>query len=311
MKNVESLGGGEMPVEEKAEILSELMHKMQPDFEDFRGVKGFSDYDLRRDQRKLEDKNWRDGGRFKSESAEDRYAKEAEPIVTFVLNHGSFLPSRETYSYLASEFDDKINGTDVVFGVERKDHRGDTVFSVDVATGTNADSIREKFRVSEKNYWVANLDYCMHENKRWSEREAPHFILGMMPASLDRAMDKVRIGEGTMVREPDATTDFILASEMYEQIKMQIADVESGYHDDMTDRQLAKLRELKPAVQMKLYKVCNVRGDTKEARAEDFAVKYAKIMKQMRGDLVYRNIIDEVRRINDRNNGRKANGALR
>ena len=308
MRNSEQFGSGEMSVEEKAEILSELMYRTQPDFEDFRGEKGFSDYDLRNDQRKLDDKNRRDAVR--RGAIGDRYAKEAEPIVTFALNHDSFLPSRDTFSYLASEFDDKINGTDVVLGIERKDHRGHTVFSVDVATGTNAGSISEKFRVSERNYWAARINYCIRDNRRWSEAEAPHFILGMMPASLDRAMDHVRIGDGTLVREPDATTDFILASEMYEQINMQIADIETGYQDELAERQLSKLKEIRPAVKMKLYKLCNVKGDTKEARAEDFAVKYAKNKQRMRGDLVYRNIIDEVRHRNDRNNGRKVTAAV-
>ena len=308
MRNSEQYSSDEMSVEEKTEILSEIMYRLQPDFEDFRGEKGFSDYDLRNDQRKLADKNRRDIDR--RDAMRDGYAKSAEPIITFALNHDSFLPSRDTFSCLASEYDDKINGTDIIFGIERKDHRGYTVFSVDAATGTSAGSISEKFRVSERNYWIARVAYCKRDNRRWSEAEAPHFILGMMPASLDRAMDHVRIGDGTIVREPDATTDFILASEMYEQINMQIADIETGYQDELTARQLSKLKEIRPAVKMKLYKLCNVKGDTKEARAEDFAVKYAKNMQKMRGDLVYRNIIDEVRRRNDHNNGRKVVAAI-
>ena len=305
MKNSESLGGDNLTPEEKTSILYDAMLINQPKLDDYIGEPGFLQGMIKQDKEKLKAKTAKMVSPRDNESSGDYYARGAEPIITFVLNREDYLQTRDSFAFLASEYDDKMNGTDVVFGVEKKNHSGYMIFAIDVATGTNPSSIQKKFDESIKHDWMSEIKYCEHDGKKWSDTDAPHFVVGMMPSTMDRALEKIRVGNGTIIREPDPTTDFLLASEIFEQIKMQIIDIEEHYSDETALAQVAKLKDLQLAIKAKLYKICGVRGETKEERAEDFAVKYSKNVKRMRGDLVYRNIMDEVRRQNDWNNGKK------
>ena len=313
MRNNEVVGGAErMDPEEKAEILREAMLMNQPNFEDFMGEPGFSRGMLERDERSLDAKRAKMRERKSDEVAGDRYAGDAEPIVAYVLNSERFLQTRDNFAYLASEFDDKMNGVDVVFGVEKKDHSGDMVMAVDVATGTNAKSIKGKFEKHAENDWLTEVKYCTHDGAKWSEPRAPHFVVGMMPANIDRALDKVQITDETIMRETDPKTDFMLTSEIYEQIEMELAGVEGRYNDTEELEQVAKLKDLRAAVRAKLYKICQVKGETKEERAKDFRPKYAKAVREVQGDLVYRNILIETRERRERyDNQRRGNVAMK
>lgn len=306
MNSSEFLSSREMSPEEKMEILRDAMFRNQPDFDDFRGKPGFSRGMLERDRGKLAAKRTRMHEAREDEASGDRYAGDAEPLITYILNEESFLKTRDSFAFLTSEFDDKMNGADIVFGVEKKDHSGEMVFAIDVATGTDPAAIEHKIKNIQRHDWMSKVDYCMHDGEYWSEPEAPCFVLGMMPASIDKATDKVRISSETIAREVDPMTDFMLASEMYEQINMQIRDIDYRYSDEMSERQISKLKDLRTAVKAKLYKICQVKGETKEERAKDFELKYPKAMKQVGGDLVYRNIINEVRKQKNRVSGQMA-----
>ena len=306
MKNIEKRGGViETEQEWKAGVLRNAMLRNQPDFEDFRGKPGFSRGMLESDERELNAKMARIEQDDVDKARGDRYAGDAEPVITYALNGETFLQTRDNFAYLASEFDDKMNGVDVVFGVEKKDHSGDMVFAVDVATGTGARSVREKFRRHAENDWMTEVRYCVHDGNRWSEQNAPHFVLGMMPANIDRALDKIQITDETIAREADPKTDFMLTSELYEQIEMELADVDGKYNDEIELDQVAKLKDLRGAVKARLYKICQVKGETKDERAKDFKLKYPRAIREVQGDLVYRNIVTEARERRERYNERR------
>ena len=132
-------------IEEKATILQKAMYRAQPTFDDFRGCPGYSNDMLGRDAQKLKEKEARIARNNKGKSGEawsDRWSVQAEPILTYVMNTDSFLSTRDSFAFLAHEYDDKYNGTDIVFCVMGKDKRYMT-FSVDVATGTSSDNIRK------------------------------------------------------------------------------------------------------------------------------------------------------------------------
>ena len=109
--------GGNTLLEEKKETLYRAMYSAQPSFDDFKGYTGYSNGMLRSDKEWLDEKSasiynseWKD--------ADDDFARYMEPVVTYILNREELLPTRDNFAFLASEYDDKRNGTDVVFGVE-------------------------------------------------------------------------------------------------------------------------------------------------------------------------------------------------
>ncbi len=290
--------------EEKAAILQKAMYSTQPTFDDFRGRDGYSDKMLGADARyvrkrkeKIATKNQQDENEY---ARNDRWSAQAEPILAYIMNTDQFLPTRESFAHLAHEYDDLGNGTDIVFCVSSK-NGGYITCSVDVATDTNPKYIAEKFIESGRMHkatppWVANVHYCRHDDERWQEPEAPHFILGLMPSRIDDATDAVNIKDGLIAgRESDPKTDFKLASEMREQIIMQLAFLRAEVDVDNKSR-IAKLSDLLNAVNAMLGRVCGVEGETKEERANDFEKKYKKTMEEMKEDLVYRHIINEAKK---------------
>lgn len=293
----------EYSTEEKAEILYKAMYRNQPSFDVFRGRDGYSDKMLSADARyvrkrkeKFAKKNQQDENGY---AGNDRWSAQAEPILTYIMNTDQFLPTRESFAHLAHEYDDLSNGTDIVFCVSSK-NGGYITCSVDVATDTNPKYIAEKFIESGRIHkstppWAANVRYCCRGDELWQELEAPHFILGLMPSRIDDATDAVNIKEGLIAgRESDPNTDFKLASEMREQILMQLAFLRAEVGVDNKSR-MAKLSDLLNAINTKLGRVCGVEGETKEEWANDFEKKYKKTKEQMREDLVYRHIIDEAK----------------
>ena len=97
---------------------------------------------------------------------------------------------------------------------------------MDVTTSTNLEKIKEKFYYSVHNSnhtlpYEADIHYCVSKTgTRYTAKGAPHFIVGVTPSLLEKAIDKFNftadgIPQG---REPDPATDFKLLSEMYEQI---------------------------------------------------------------------------------------------
>ena len=303
-------------IEEKATILQKAMYRAQPTFDDFRGCPGYSNDMLGRDAQKLKEKEARIARNNKGKSGEawsDRWSVQAEPILTYVMNTDSFLSTRDSFAFLAHEYDDKYNGTDIVFCVMGKDKRYMT-FSVDVATGTSSDNIRKKFDESAQSHggtppMAAYVKYCVHGGRHWKESEAPQFILGMMPSRLDDATGAVDIKEGLIAgREADPKTDFKLLSEMREQIIMQLAILKNE-KNPANESRMNKLRELISAVNTRLAEICGVKGDTNEERIADYGRKYKKMMGQMREDLVYKNIVDEAIRRTNMARGKKVRNA--
>lgn len=163
---------------EKMEILSEAMRRNQPDFEDFLGYNGYSDRmieaDKERLERKMEEIRVRDEGAPEDAAKSDEYSKSAEPVLTYILGDVRFLANRgqRTFSFLASEYDDKMNGTDVVLGVEKPDGSEFLGFAVDVATGVDEQNIRKKIASSamerqDRGAFTAFVKYCKWGEWRW------------------------------------------------------------------------------------------------------------------------------------------------
>ena len=197
---------------------------------------------------------------------------------------------------MASDYDDKRNGTDIVFGVKNLKTDSHTVLSIDVATGTLLKNIQGKFYNSFNIHnGTSYVKYCMHNDQRWREPDAPHFILGMSPASQNKAVDKIIIKNGELKgRETDLDSDFILLSEIREQIQMQLAILKNDPSDASAQR-ITKLNNLMPAITTGLYRTLEINSSnyhSKEDRSQAFKEKYALKNREIsRSDKVYNNIV--------------------
>lgn len=312
--------GATLTVDQKAAIIGRAMRDGQPRLENFHGKKDYSDRMLQKDSDRIAEinenlarKNMNKIGR----AATDRYAKDAEPLLAYILGDDRMLPTRDSFAFLASDYDDKVNGVDIVFGVENKDESDYIVCGVDVATGTNRDNIQDKFQAAGQWHgdtppWCAYVKYCQYDGQYWKEFEAPKFILGMMPSRLDDATEKIQIGNEGMImgRDTDPATDFKLMSEMYEQIRFQRKVIGKDPRGEADQRLLVTLKSLQLAVSTKLYRVLEVEGEGKEARKADFDKKYAKAKAYYREDLTYRNILDETKHQDSLLRGHRSNNSV-
>lgn len=298
----------------KAEVIYDAMYAGQPQFGDFRGRSGYSDYALTKDEEKLDLKMqgiYADKmGRFSGAAADDDYAKNAEPVITYALDQRAFSGSqREGFAYLASEYDDKFNGTDVVLGLEKPARDGFYVYAIDVATGTDPRNIAKKVANHASAHgsippWTAYLKYCKEGDARWKEPRAPSFVLGLSPAGLDVAMDSIAMEDGMLNGwTPNAETEFKLASELKEQIELQRIILKRQPESEEVAEQLKKLSVLGKAVTQKLIRICGVEGSDTAELQRDFLTKYPQMkerfMHETRGqttDTVYINIMREVAR---------------
>ena len=302
-------------IAKKSERIHNAIYRLQPKIDDFKKCDGYPNWMLEQDKKEVSRRSLRHAMESSgSMAASDRWSRDAEPILTYVLSSG-ILPTRECFSHLASDYDDLCNGTDIVFGVKTRDKSRFMVFSIDVATGTNNENIAGKFNKSEiarrnTSPFAANIKYCKHQDKRWREQEAPHFILGMMPARLDDAVDEIQISDEGIIagREvnPDYKTDFRLLSELYEQIKMQKSILKKNPDDPSSKRRLSDLEDFQHAVISGLYRTLGIDTLPKEARREAFDIKYKEeVDKAAKKDSVYRNIIAETRRRTKRDLGQR------
>lgn len=311
MNNI--FGGGEFhkPPDDKRTILRKAMYSAQPVLSDFLGYPDFPENKILADQKYLNAKIGNIALGAQS-SSDDDYARDMEPILTYILNTGVLLPSRTNFSFLASDYDDKFNGTDIVFGVQNKKTKDNMLFSVDVATGTLLKSIQSKFENSlDRHDGVSNIDYCIYKDQRWSETDTPHFILGMSPASQDKAFEKIRIENGELKgRDEDLDTDFIVLSEIKEQIEMQLSILVKKPRIESIENRIAKLSDLMPAIGSGLYRTLGINASdfsSKVERKKVFTEKYnQKANKLLPLDDVYKNIVYESNRREDlfKNNSR-------
>ena len=300
-------GEGNKPLtfEQKAYIISDFICREQPTIRDFRGTEGFPKKMLDSDQKHLDKINFHFLEKYfdRPESvADDPYGRSAEAVIAYALND-VILPTRKSsYSFLASDYDDKINQTDVVFCVnDNNDTDIFHTFAIQVATTTSPEKTKQKFDKSADGKgapaMTKRIKYCKRGNKKWKEPAAPHFIIGMMPSELIAAVNKFKFENEQLVgREEDPNTDFKILSELREQIKMQRTYLKNNpMKSDSSETRDEILKNLNSAVSFGLYKVLGINRTPKEQRKELFDEKYKQAVLANCKDTVYVNIINEAR----------------
>ena len=295
--------------DDRWEILDRAMRANQPQFIDFKGQPGFSDrmieeckIELAEKIRRDNEKN-RNNPRAQDAAANDPYSKYSEPLIAYIFNDERMLRTRKTFSFLASEYDDKINGTDIIVGVENKKapDSNPIICAIDASTGTNYKNVMNKFTENSKWHrstppWCSYAKFCRLSSYCWSDPEALHFTLGIMPSSMDKALDKIEFKDGVIMgRDADSDTDFMLLSEMREQIVLQKFIISRATHNDYASGQLERLNSLLPAVNTRLRQICGVNKVDESERDAYFKREYEKRKQKSRYDTVYKNITDACR----------------
>ena len=288
---------------EVGDALYQAMNAVRPRISQFYGVPGFPPNELRSDNRlvqkrtqKIEEDEWNNSSAF----IPDEWAQFAEPVVAYYLNDEKLFANANNYAFPASHFDDLFRGTDVVFGIQEKDGEKDGVFSIDASTGTGRDSVDKKFRVSiDEHRGVSDVKYCLHDEKKWSEEEAPHFVVGMSPASIQKALLTFHLENGVLKgHDEDLDTKFIIVSELHRQVCMQLKLLGKKPEDSTSPlaQRIQKLTELKKPLSLSLKKMFGfpVNGKLSPDVLRKMNDEYLRMVKKMGAfDSVYNNIMQE------------------
>ncbi len=318
-RNNEKTPNGPLPTyDEKINMLNAIMGRSQPTFTDFKGSDGFPNGMLRKDEETLykildsfadkDDKNM-------GASADDRFGRECETVLAYALNENIFTAG-ETRAILASDFDDKCNQTDVALRVNANGE--DMVFAIQVATTTNPEKTKKKFDRSANGRgsspMTKYIKYCKFDDDLFRAPESPHYIIGLSPAGLVKAVDKFDIEHGNNInRDTDLTTDFKILSELYEQTMMQLTILKRNTNpDEKTTEQIKKNQTLKALSMVGLCRVLGFNKVTKENLTAALNEKYPLAVANMKKeDAVYKNIVDEAIKRRKTNTGKKVISAMK
>lgn len=322
--------------EKKINTLSDLMYERQPQIMDFRGCPGYPIEMLERDLEYYEMRMAENANGKGNNLSDDIWARGAEPLFTYMMGGGGGLFQLRSFAFLASGYDDICNGTDVCLGMQNLENDKYDFFSIDVATGTNPNSIKEKFDRAFQQHgqtppMASYIKYCAHDKRKWREPEAPHFIIGLAPAQIQSAFNDITITNGKnkgqanlqtpeivtdkgpkLERERSGEVDFMVLAEIHEQIKMQRAFLLKDNSESARNR-MEVLNNLRRVVYYSLLKtsVLDITGETKEKRMEQFNQQYPGALKKMRRyDSVFDNIVHESRVMQKRARGLYANYAV-
>lgn len=158
----------------------------EPKPEEFRGI--YNDIEIQSDKKFVEE-------RKQSEKEKHERAQLFEALLFHVLDQEEWLGER-AYVARASEFDDRVNGTDLVvefLGADGAVRR----LAVDVTVTANIDTLRAKVQKIRENLAagrLVNLKYFESEipdktkATRGSVRDLPRVIIGIEPDSLKEIM---------------------------------------------------------------------------------------------------------------------------
>ena len=291
---------------EKGFFLIQAMQEGQPRPWDYRKAPGFSEETIRADMHDLAKKErWID--RHDSIESTDEFVAMSEPLVADTLGSPGIFRSRKHFAHLATDYDDKIGGTDVVFGVEEKKTHQWMVFSVDVASGTSPENVAGKFLSSEKTRerddltippYAASIHYCQYRDERWKALAVPHFILGLSPGGIARGVEHLSFNKDGLLlgSTPDFDTDFMLLSEMQEQIEMQTIALQALSDSVDVAKQRDMIKSLSPAVGRSMATLFGLTPEQVKEDPSKLQARYAAEVAKHADDKTYHEIIEFARK---------------
>ena len=234
----------------------------------------------------------------------DESAQLAEWEFTYVLSHEDSLPGCR--ARLASEYDDHLNGVDIVCDLERDDGKK-YVFGIDISTATSRSAIDAKFARGDRARGQVPAGCSFVKFYDDGERVAclkgvPRFVLGVSPlfCGQQEYFDKFHLqDDGTVSHKPDPDLSFNILSSLFIQsttLAKELSKNPSG-EEHTCDRAIDTCKAVRLAAKKGLVRLMGARNEL------DFHQKLnKKLMEAMKAqvngytDECYRGIIAESRR---------------
>ena len=238
------------------------------------------------------------------------FRKASEPLTVQMLGSSvagdAFLPGIYTRANWATRYDDYCGSTDIIYEVEspvgdKVGNRKIITMSVDVTTAISDKvnkGVREKF--DEFGYhrereipWAQKIVCCGIRNDARTTEHAPHFIIGLSEDTFERAAKSMATTSDNIITSGQLDKDiaFMVASEFWEQAKMQ----EAFLKENSIDNQKEKVRDIEQKMKAKMVGLLRLGASYTE---EDFLERYEnKVAEMARRDKVYNITIDETRKI--------------
>ena len=232
----------------------------------------------------------------------DEESKLAEWEFAYALSHGETLPGCR--ASLASEYDDHVNGIDVVCKLKNEKEGKPYVFGVDIVTATLPDAVSRKFirgdrprkevpigcsyvKFYEDNGFVA----CM--------KGVPRFVVGASPLFIghQKYLDNFHLEEdGSVSHTPDPDLQFNILSSLFIQSRnLEKRLQEKGTGDEfIRKRAIGTCKAIRIASGRSLYKLMGVK------QGEDFYKRLNEELVRARGlkvngyrDACYASVVNE------------------
>jgi len=238
-------------------------------------------------------------------------------------------------AFPGSRYDDIKQGTDIVLFCEVEKSDKPLTYSIDVTTGTSKKTVQSKFASTYGSGRNGNssVRFCRDPKTRkmWDEEEAPHFIIGVSPASVINTVSSGKVfykekeGEqGVDIKNVDniivalsgedyKNTVLKILAEFHAQIEIQKSLV-NNQENLSQNKKVARRKYLVTLGAQIKERLTGLLGIDKEGKnpneiSAEFSQKFNKKVKELlREDTTFGNIMSEVSNysyIADRQRGSK------
>ncbi len=224
----------------------------------------------------------------------DDDGKLGEWEFAYVLGHGETLPGCR--ASLASEYDDHINGIDVVCKLKSEDSDKPHVFGIDICTATLLDAVSRKFARGDyprKDIPVGCSSIKFYEDNGFVAhmKGVPRFVVGSSPLFIDhqKYLDNFHLEEdGSVSHTPDPDLQFNVLSSLFIQSQnLERRLQEKGTGDEfIRKRAIGTCKAVRIASGRALYRLMGVK------QGEDFYKRLNEVLAKARAYRV-NNVVDK------------------
>lgn len=280
--------------ERKTRALEDAVEANRPQFIDFK--KFYTPDYIERAKKELSEK-------LKTEQGTgDDDGKLAEWEFAYVLGYGEILPGCR--ASLASEYDDHMNGVDIVCKLEGKDSNKPYVFCIDICTATLPDAVSRKFARGDhpRGDVPAGCSYIkFYKDKDFATclKGVPRFVVGASPLFISdqKYLDNFHIeNDGTVSHSHDRDLQFnILSSLFIQSLGLERKLSERGTGDELIcKRAIETCKAVRLASGRALHKLIGVKqGENFIERLNEELKKARELKVNGYRDDCYANVIKE------------------
>ena len=185
--------------DKKFSALVEAFESNRTSVNRFFRARGFDGNEVKQDADFVEDKEYEmleNAGMVSSLDTD-----KALEAILFYMGSSDQIFNRESYTEPGSDYDDFVNGVDIIFGFPNEGSKYDTVFSIDACSATLPEPIAKKFKNIEKHSrdntpGCNRIKYFEHGGKFTHLNCTPNYVVGTMPSHVSSAVDAFELKDG-------------------------------------------------------------------------------------------------------------------